>query len=97
MRHPTGNESEDFWFSNTVYKPYPSEIQCAAWLAILQQYNYNVMEQDFIDVFKDRMGDLYKKLEVEYDALTSDECVLETLYANDMLTEILYEIEEAHA
>jgi len=97
MRHPTGNEAEDFWFSNIVYQPYPSEIQNAAWVAILMQYNYNVMEEEFEEVFKSHMRDLYKKLEIEHDSATSDECVLETLEANDMLEELLTELEEAHA
>ena len=97
MRHPTGNLDEDFWFGNGVYTPYPSEIQTAAWLVILKQYNYDVLEEEFTEVFKQHMRSLYRRLEVEYDHLTSDDCVLEILDANDLLEEALTEMEEAHA
>lgn len=97
MRHPTGNLDEDFWFGNGVYVPYPSEIQTAAWVAILRQYNYEYMEEEFTEIFKQHMRSLYRRLEVEYDNLTSDECVLETLEANDLLDEALTEMEDAHA
>jgi hypothetical protein len=97
LLHPTGNPDKDVWFNGPMYIPYPSEIQIAAWMAILQQYNYSSMEEEFEEVFKGHMRALYRRLEVEYDALTSDEGVLETLYANDMLEEILDELEETHA
>jgi arginyl-tRNA synthetase len=43
------------------------------------------------------MRDLYSRLEVEYDALTSDESILESLHANDMLDEIIDELENEYA
>ena len=43
------------------------------------------------------MRDLYNRLEVEYDDLTSDESVLASLDANDMLTEIIDELENEYA
>jgi hypothetical protein len=96
MRHPTGNEYEDFWFSE-AWSPYKSEVQTAAWAAILRQYNYEYMEEEFTEIFKQHMRSLYRRLEVEYDHLTSDECVLEILDANDLLEEALTEMEDAHA
>lgn len=47
------------------------------------------------DVFRDHMKDLYKRLNDEYDYLTSDEYVLERLIETDQLEEELDELDEA--
>jgi hypothetical protein len=80
-----------------AYSPYKTEIQNAVFLANLQEYDYDKLREEFEQEFKSHMRDLYNRLEVEYDALTSDESVLEALHANDMLDEIIDELEEAYA
>lgn len=53
---------------------------------------------DFVDavkeIFRDHARQLYKNLEEEYEYLTSDEHVLESLIANDRLEELIEEKEE---
>jgi hypothetical protein len=80
-----------------AYSPYKTEIQDAVFLTILQGYDYDKLHDEFEEEFKSHMRDLYNRLEVEYDALTSDESVLEALHANDMLDEIIDELENEYA
>ena len=80
-----------------AYSPYKTEIQDAVFLTLLQEYNYDQLNEEFEEEFKSHMRDLYNRLEVEYDALTSDESVLEALHANDMLDEIIDELENEYA
>ena len=80
-----------------VFSPYKSEIQTAAWMALIANYKRLDLEEEFEEAFKGHMRDLYNRLEVEYDHLTSDESVLAALDANDMLTEIIDELEEEYA
>lgn len=77
------------------FSPYKSEIQTAAWMALIADYKYGDLEQEFTEAFKDHMRELYNRLEVEYDHLTSDESVLEALDANDMLEELIEEFMES--
>lgn len=77
--------------------PYKTEIQNAAFVAILKGYDYSALYKEFEEAFKDHMRDLYSKLEAEYEGLTSDESVLEALDANDMLDEIIDELEDEYA
>jgi len=80
-----------------VFSPYTSEIQTAAWMALIADYKREDLEEQFEEAFKSHMRDLYSRLEVDYDHLTSDESVLESLDANEMLTEIIDELEEEYA
>lgn len=80
-----------------VFSPYKSEIQTAAWMALIADYKRLDLEEAFEEEFKRHMRSLYNRLEVEYDHLTSDESVLEALDANDMLTEIIDELENEYA
>jgi len=80
-----------------AYSPYKTEIQDAVFLTNLQGYDYDKLHDEFEAEFKSHMRDLYSRLEVEYDAQTSDESVLEALHANDMLDEIIDELEEEYA
>lgn len=79
------------------HSPYKTEIQNAAFLTILQGYDYDSLYTEFEEAFKRHMRALYNRLEAEYDHLTSDESVLAALDANDMLTEIIDELEEEYA
>ena len=79
------------------YSPYSTDIQNAAFVAILKGYDYSKLHDEFEEAFKGHMRTLYRSLEAEYDHQTSDESVLEALAANDMLTEIIDELESEHA
>lgn len=80
-----------------VFSPYKSEIQTAAWMALIADYKRLDLEEAFEEEFKRHMRSLYNRLEAEYDHQTSDEAVLEALDANDMLNEIIDELEEEYA
>jgi hypothetical protein len=90
----TESELDEFLVMNS---PYDTDIQNAAFVAILKGYDFANLEDELEEEFKRHMRDLYSRLEVEYDYLTSDESVLESLDANDMLTEIIDELEEEYA
>jgi hypothetical protein len=80
-----------------AYSPYTTDIQNAVFLTVLQGYDYDSLFSEFEKEFKSHMRSLYRRLEVEYDHLTSDESVLESLDASDMLTEIIDQLEEEYA
>ena len=92
MPNPDGED--DDWFIER-YSPYMvDDFRSVAWLAVLKEFDFPSMEETFRDAFKDHMRDLYRRLENEYEYLTSDEAVLETLHANDMLDQIIDEYTE---
>jgi len=68
------------------------ELRDAVLLNVLSTYDHDELVDEFEEAFKDHMRDLYKRLEQEYDYLTSDEAVLDALCANDMLEEIIEEL-----
>lgn len=84
-----------------TYSPYTTEIQNAAFLALLQGYDYDGLHDEFEEAFKGHMCDLYHRLEAEYDYLTTDEAILESMDCNDQLEDainsIIEESEEAYA
>jgi hypothetical protein len=88
------SEMDEFVYAHS---PYKTEIQNAAFVAILKGYNFGELEDEFEEAFKDHMRNLYNRLEEEYDSLTSDESILESLHANDMLDEIIDELENEYA
>lgn len=71
------------------------EVRDAVLIACLSKYDGNTLEAQFIEAFKDHMRTLYRRLEEEYDYLTSDERVLESLEANDLLEEAIEEVTES--
>lgn len=97
---PLPDHDEDRWFAD-VYLPYEKHsVQEAAAMALLNTYSSSSLESVFTDAFKDHMRELYKRLEAEYDYLTSDEAVLEALEANDQLEDAINDAiteEEEHA
>jgi arginyl-tRNA synthetase len=58
-------------------------------MALIKGYDSSSLEQEFIEAFKNHMRELYNRLETEYEHLTSDESVLESLDANDMLEDLI--------
>jgi len=81
---PLPESSIDMDFAEQ-YSPYPlDDLRTAAWLAVLNRFTSSILEKHFRDVFTCNMQDLYDRLETEYDYLTSDEAVWDTIVANDM-------------
>ena len=70
------------------FSPYTEDFRSKAWLAVLRGFDFSSMEETFRDAFKDHMRQLYRDLEKEYDYLTSDEAVWESLEANEMTDEL---------
>ena len=72
------------------------ELRDAALIAVLShpENSSGALEAQFTEAFKDHMRDLYHRLEEDYEYLTSDEVVLESLEANDMLDELIEEVLE---
>lgn len=76
------------------YTPHPwdaDDIRTKAWLALLQQVDYGKLEEDMQEAFRGHMRDLYKRLEAEYDHLTSYDAVWESIRANDLDKELAEE------
>lgn len=76
------------------YTPHPwdtDDIRTKAWLALLDVVDYDALENDMQDAFRSHMQDLYKRLEDEYDYLTSDEAVWESIEANELHNELTEE------
>lgn len=76
------------------YTPYPwdaDDIRTKAWLALLQQVDYDALEETMQEAFRGHMRDLYKRLEVEYDYLTSYDAVWESIRANGLDMELAEE------
>lgn len=95
MPNPDGED--DDWFIETYCKYNdPEDLRAIAELAILRSFDYESMTDEFVEMFKDNMRSLYRTLEEEYDDLTSDEAVLDSLEANDQLEDAINEIVEEH-
>lgn len=47
-------------------------------------YELVVFEEEVIEIFRNYMRELYQRLEKEYEGLTSDDAVAETILANDL-------------
>lgn len=81
---PLPESSIDMDFAER-YSPYPfDDLRTVAWLAILNRFTPTTLEEHFREAFTGHMQNLYDLLESEYDYLTSDEVVWETIVANDM-------------
>ena len=86
--NPDGDGEDDGWFIER-YSPYEvDDFRSVAWLAVLKEFDFSSMEETFRDAFKDHMRQLYKDLEAEYDYLTSDEAVWESIVANELDDEL---------
>ena len=85
------NSADDQDFAER-HGPYPWDADCvrtAAWMALLNEYDSSKLEDEFEEAFKDHMRDLYSRLEAEYDHLTSDEAILDSLEINDQLEDAI--------
>jgi hypothetical protein len=92
------SEMDEFVYAHS---PYSTDIQNAAFVAILQGYNFSSLQDEFEEEFKRHMRALYNQLEAEHDHLTTDEAILDSLEANDQLEDainsIIEESEEEYA
>jgi arginyl-tRNA synthetase len=87
---PASAEDEDFM----VLYGSGEELHDAVLLATLPQFDEDVLHNQFAEAFRDHMRDLYKRLETEYEYLTSDEAVLDSLDSNDRLEDAINETTE---
>jgi hypothetical protein len=92
------SEMDEFVYAHS---PYKTDIQNAAFVAILKGYEFSALETEFEKEFKRHMRALYSQLEAEHDHLTTDEAILDSLECNDQLEDainsIIEESEEEHA
>jgi len=58
---------------------YSNKFLQLAWAALMQKYDLDDLAKDIIHAFKDHMRELYARLSTEYDHLTSDDAVWETI------------------
>jgi len=81
--------STEFWVDSdtlTGMLPQPTEFHetiVGQWHDQLSD-EIAAFEKDVIEQWRTYMGDLYRKLEAEYDYLVSDEAVWETIEANEL-------------
>ncbi len=86
MPNPDGED--DDWFIER-YSPYKvDDFRSVVWLVVLRGFDFSSMEETFRDAFKGHMRQLYKDLEEEYEYLTSDEAVWESIVANELDDEL---------
>ena len=88
LPHPADKYSTDEEFTDIYYPGKDRDtIRTQAWLSILRTTIDSGVEEEFIEIFKDYMRQLYRDLEREYDDLTSAEAVWEAIVANELDTE----------
>lgn len=86
---PLPDNDRDQWFLEN-FTPYERHsLLEAVWMAIINKYDRNSLEREFQEAFKDHMRDLYSRLNAEYDHLTSDEAILDSLECNDNLEDAI--------
>ena len=95
---PRHDEDQDFIDDYLEYEA--DSVQAAVVMALLNQYLAEHFEDEFTEAFKDHMRELYNQLEAEYEHLTSDEAILDSLEANEQLEDAINDAiteEEEHA
>lgn len=90
MPLPNGVDDNDFALD---FYGDPDDVDVAVTMALLNQLDQGKLEAEFTTKFKDHMRSLYRKLEREYEHLTSDDAVLDALEANDLLEDAMNELE----
>ena len=88
---------DDHYFADRWFDWGPDDIRTVTMMTNLSKYKAVDLEDEFITVFENYMIDLYKQLYEEYEYLTSDASVLDSLDANDKLEESMEELENDHA
>lgn len=87
-------ETEEWLIS--VYGPEQDDddLRNHVWAAKLTQFDFEQIHNELCEAFKSHADELYKMLEQEYEFLTSEECILESLNANDMLEDEVKDLTE---
>jgi hypothetical protein len=94
---------DDYYDDDTLIKAFgpapndPDDLRNIVWLEVLKQVDIELLEKHAKELFRSLMQELYSELEDEYDHLTSDEAVLESLHANGLLDEVISEWEAENA
>ena len=83
---PSPDDTDEDSYLRAFGPYYEDDLRAKAWLAVLKTFEFAASEAEFIDKFKDHMRELYKRLQAEYDDLTSDEAVWEAIVANELDT-----------
>lgn len=82
---PLPEHDEDNDFTEQYLDYLPGELHSSVALACLNKYDAYKLYADFRQMFHDLMDELYEMLEAEYEYLTSEAAILETLDCNDQL------------
>lgn len=90
---PWPNDIEDEHFIESFW-PHKDELRLAVCMSEFCKLDYVSFEEGVIEACRDHADQLYKDLEEEYEYLTSDEAVLDTMEANEMLVEAIESITE---
>ena len=88
---------DDHYYADRYCEWGPDDIRTATLMTNLSEYAPMSLQEEFMTVFENHMLDLYKQLYEEYEHLTSDASVLDSLDANDRLEEAMEELESEHA
>lgn len=81
---------DDHYFADRYIEWGPDDIRTIALMTHLSKYAVgNQLSEEFMTLFENCMLDLYKRLYKEYEHLTSNEVVLETLEVNEMLGDVV--------
>lgn len=86
---PRNTEDEDF-ISDFLPAAYERDsLHEAVWVSNLANFDSSKLEEEFTEALRNHMRELYKRLEAEYDYLTSDDAVLDALEAHDLLEDLI--------
>lgn len=79
---PDGLDMDEFI---EEFSSYPKDnLRSQSWYVILNQFDSNKLEKEFIEAFKDHMRTLYERLKEEYEYLVSDEAVAKTIITDEL-------------
>lgn len=85
LPHPDDKHQTDREFLFNFYPGKETEgFAAIAWLAVIRNTIASGVEDEFIDIFKDYMRQLYRDLEREHTYQTSAEAVWEAIVANEL-------------
>jgi hypothetical protein len=81
---PLPGDTTDDMFIYT-WSPYPEgDFRSQTWFAVMETYRHCGLHDQCKEHLRDYMRELYCRLEQEYDHLTSDAVVWDTIVANDL-------------
>ena len=88
------DHADDHYFVDRYVEWGPDDIRTATMMANLCKYIFTSLYDEFVTVFENHMLDLYKRLYEEYEHLTSNEIILDSLDSNDYLEEAIEKVTE---